>query len=803
MKTSCVVPVIAASAALLLAACAQRDAAGGATQAVNATLPAKVASSASPLGAPDSPATGVVAIAPGGAAGLAIAASPSAIASMPDRGELLEYSSVRRPRTAGKYSFYPVEVSEAHAFAAIGGALRLRAPDGTPVDLDYERHVEHDSGDWSWIGRDANGIDAILTFGEKAMFGVFASASGDSLRLTTSAGEVWMVEQDGRRESDLERGIREGRIGPDYRIPRIGAAASAPSTLTAGAAIATVGAVPAAAGDPTIDLLLGYTSGFAMMMGGASQVQTRLNHVVTVGNQALINSQVAAGLRLVGTLQVNYSDSGSNDSALNQLTGSDGEAPVTVPASLRPLREERERLGADLVSLVRRFNNAEHEGCGIAWLIGGGQSEIYPGHEAFGYSVISDSNGTLGSDGGHYCRDETLAHELGHNLGSAHDIETANSEGSQGRYPYSHGYKTGVAAGNFYTVMAYGDTGQTGYRVFSNPQVSICGGRACGVANQADNARSLRQTIPLIAAFRASQIAPAPTRVWRSGDFDNDGRADLFWRNFASGSNQIWPGANSGAYRSLATIADTGWTVAAAGDFDGDGHDDIVWRHMTTGDNTIWRSGEFGSQLGVQRVPSQDWQIVGADDFTGDGRADLLWRNFRTGENQVWPQGQSAFYYALGTVVDQAWKVAGTGDFDGDGRADIVWRNTTSGINTIWRQGSYAAQIPVQTVGSQDWQIVGADDFTGDGRTDLLWRNFSTGENQIWPSAQSAGYYPLGTVVDQAWIVATTGDFDGDGRADIAWRNTSSGDNTIWRSGDAASRLSVQPVVSQTWQIVP
>src|SRR5690606_29208940 len=134
-----------------------------------------------------------------------------------------------------------------------------------------------------------------------------------------------------------------------------------------------------------------------------------------------------------------------------------------VPASLRPLREERERVGADLVSLVRRFNNAEHEGCGVAWLLGGDQTQITPGHESFGYSVISDSNGTLGADGGHYCRDETLMHELGHNLGSAHDIATVNSEGSEGRYPYSHGYKTGAAAGNFYTVMAYGDNGQTAY----------------------------------------------------------------------------------------------------------------------------------------------------------------------------------------------------------------------------------------------------------------------------------------------------------------------------------------------------
>src|SRR5690606_14527308 len=156
---------------------------------------------------------------------------------------------------------------------------------------------------------------------------------------------------------------------------------------------------------------------------------------------------------------------------------------------------------------------------------GGGQSQIVAGHEAYGYSVISDSNGTLGSDGGHYCQDETLVHEIGHNLGSAHDRDTAMGDDGvldsdeYGRYPYSFGHKTGAGGGNFYTVMAYGDTGQSSYRVFSNPQVSTCGGRACGVANVADNARSLRQTIPLIAAFRDEVVG----RIALRDDFNGDG----------------------------------------------------------------------------------------------------------------------------------------------------------------------------------------------------------------------------------------------------------------------------------------
>ena len=735
------------------------------------------------------------------------------IASLQDRGELLEYSRVRATGDGGKYTFHPIDVSEAHAFAAIGGELHLRAPDGSPIDLRYERHVEHPSGDWSWIGRDANGVDAILTFGQHAMFGVLATSGGEELRMTTNAGQIWMVQQDPGKESRLEKDMREGRIGPDYRVPgEVGAEAFAPGVLEDGKALAKAasGAVPTASGDPTIDLLLGYTPGFVSMMGGASQAQTRLNHIVTVGNQVLVNSDVAASFRLLGTLQVNYSDSGSNETALDQLTGSTGSSPVTVPAALRPLREERDRLGADLVSLVRRFNDAEHEGCGLAWLIGGGQAQIVPGHEAFGYSVISDSNGTLSPDGGHYCHDETLVHEIGHNLGSAHDRDTAMGDDDvldsdeYGRYPYSFGYKTSAANGNFYTVMAYGDVGQTAYRVFSNPQLTTCGGRACGVANQADNARSLRATIPLIAEFRsANETVSSSRRVWRSGDFDRDGLADLLWRNSSTGQNQVWPRARTTGYLTLGVVRGQAWKIVATGDFDGDGREDIVWRDTSTGTNTIWLSGNSSTRMTVQRVASQDWQIAGADDFDGDGKTDLLWRNFRTGQNQIWPRARTTGYLTLGTVPDQDWIVAGTGDFDGDGQADIMWRHASTGDNTIWRSGYHGSRITVQRVAGQDWQVAGIDDFDRDGRADLVWRNYRTGQNQLWPRARTTGYLNLATVSDHAWIVATTGDFDGDGRADIVWRHTSTGDNTIWLSGNSATRMTVQRVVSQNWQMVP
>ena len=735
--------------------------------------------------------------------------SAAALAGYPDRGDLVGYDRVRQVQRQGAHTFHPVQVSEAHALAAIGtGTLHLTAPDGGQVELAYERSVEHANGDWSWIGRDAHGIDGILTFGEKAVFGVMPYGN-DTLRLTTYAGQAWMATTTRGVQSPLDQRIRAGVVGADYKIPprdpssaHVDGMAAATSPM-AGAPVAMAAApsvTPAAT--TTVDVLLGYTPGFASMMGGTSQAQTRLNHLVTVGNQTFTNSNVDVQLRLVGTLQVSYTDTGSNDNALEQLTGSDGTSNnIPVPASLQPLHDARETLGADLVSLVRRFRDADQEGCGIAWLIGGGQAPIVAGHERFGYSVISDSNGMLAPDNGHFCRDETLVHELGHNFGSQHDEAAARGTdgtldlGDYGRYPYSFGLKTNASNGNFYTVMAYGDEGQTGYRIFSNPQSTFCGGRACGIANQADNARSLRQTAPLIAAFRAS----AALGQVRS-DFNGDGRSDLFWRKSNNGRNAIWLSGDNTTQQAITGVAG-GWQPIGAGDFDGDGRVDIAWRHPSSGRNVIWRSGNANTTIAMTGIGNPAWSAVGVGDFNGDGRSDVLWRDGVTGRNAIWLSGNAGTQQAISTLPNANWRVAGVGDMDGDGRDDIVWRHASTGQNSVWRSGNSSTSTQLSTV-ALSWAILAVDDFDGDGRADIFWRQASSGRNALWRSGNSATQITV-PGVGGAWTVVDSGDYDGDGVADLVWRNMSSGRNTIWRRANASNTLSIATVSDMTWQVVP
>ncbi|MBD7988520.1 FG-GAP repeat protein [Luteimonas sp. Sa2BVA3] len=727
-----------------------------------------------------------------------------AIAAFPDRGDLVSYDSVRTPRRNGAHTFYPTRVSEAHALDAIAsGTLYLTAPDGGRVALQYERHVEHGSGDWSWIGRDANGVEAILTFGEHAVFGVVPDGQGGSLRLTTNAGQTWVATTDRGMASSLQQRIRAGAVGPDFLVaPELDvddgvAAASLVSAALDSAPQVGTGDLPVqVAADTTVDVLLGYTPGFVSMLGGTSQALTRLNHIVTVGNQTFANSNVAVTLRLAGTLQVNYPETGSNRTALEQLTGSNGQTEVTIPASLRPLRNARETHGADLVSLVRSLRDPEHNGCGIAWLIGGNQTQITQSQERFGYSVISDSNGMQAPSNGHFCVDETLVHELGHNMGSQHDRESAtDTDGvDYGRYPYSFGYKTTPTTGNFHTVMAYGDDGQTAYRIFSNPQSTYCGGRPCGVANQADNARSLRETAPLIAAFRTAGGAGA------RNDFNGDGRSDLLWRKSNDGRNAIWLAGNSATQQAITSVPGD-WEVVGSGDFDGNGVSDIVWRHAVSGRNTIWRGGNGGSTISMATVAKLSWRVVGTGDFNGDGRSDVLWRDGSDGRNAIWLSGNSATQQRIIALPDLGWRVAGVGDFDGNGVDDIVWRHAGSGRNVVWRGGNGNSSYSLTTVPSASWWVAGVGDFNGDGRADVFWRHSTTGRNALWLAGNSATQQSVPTVA-LSWRVEGTGDFNGDGSADLVWRKNT-GDNNIWRSANANSTSWLAKVPDQAWDIVP
>ncbi|HLG29165.1 MAG TPA: M12 family metallo-peptidase [Candidatus Brocadiales bacterium] len=225
-----------------------------------------------------------------------------------------------------------------------------------------------------------------------------------------------------------------------------------------------------------IDILVVYTQAAANAYGN---INSEIQLSIDISNLVYSNSLITQRLRLVGTAQVAYTETGSASTDLGRLKNpSDGY--------MDNVHTLRNTYNADLVSLfVSRI-----DACGIAYIM----CSVSKYFASSGFSVVETG-----------CSSVVLAHELGHNMGADHDRD--NSGGCRA-YSYSYGYQE--PNGSFRTIMAY-PNGCT-YpcpRIlhFSNPLVSYNGiptGIPQGQPNSADNTTTFNNTAYTIANFRQS-----------------------------------------------------------------------------------------------------------------------------------------------------------------------------------------------------------------------------------------------------------------------------------------------------------
>lgn len=679
-------------------------------------------------------------------------------------------ASAPRILAQGAQKSWSIQISEDSAMDAVfQGGMWLPTPSGGRLYAKYQRHIVHPNGIWTWIGtvETVHGAQqVVLTFGQGGVFGTIPQASGYPLRIVTSQGETRMVDTSAEAMARSVQALRL-RSQRDYAIPPRVAFRGGKNTLAMQVeAAAAVRQAAATSGPVTIDVMVAYSRGFADSLGNQRVALIRTQNLVDSTNAAYVASGVNQRIRLVHTTEVNYPDNTSNTSALDDITGTtENNDPVPIPASLANIASLRTQYGADLVVLLRSYDNSAQGDCGVGWLIGGGQTAITPSDSSkYGYSVVSD-----GIDGDFYCLDTTFAHELGHNMGNAHDRAHADSSGA---YSYSYGYE-GNGTYGFSTIMAYGTDTQTPLAVFSNPNISICQNKPCGVADSssssADNAHSMNNTAALIAAFEPTKAAGSvPLIPYIHDDVDGDGKSDLIWRTKDNSTFSYWTMSGTRLVGSASFPVSTKYKLLATGDFNGDGMMDVIWTDgsrmwMWVGDGTGFSSSDMRS------YPA-NWVVAGVSDLNNDRKTDLVWAN--GSRLSFWLMDGTDFSATYIQTLASGWRYLTTGDFDGDGRDDLLLTNGSAmQMWTKFTRGSFthaaSHSFPPR------WSTLGTGDVNGDGKDDLLWRDSAHRRFSYWimNGPDLVGSKILS--VRPQWHFGAAGDFAGNGLLSIVWYDTS------------------------------
>ena len=212
--------------------------------------------------------------------------------------------------------------------------------------------------------------------------------------------------------------------------------------------------------------------------------------------------------------------------------------------------------------------------------------------------------------------------------------------------------------------------------------------------------------------------ATNPTDRLGVGDFDGDGRDDLF---LATGQAWYFSPAGKVEWRLLSAKTDQLESLRF-GDFDRDGRTDVLTKH--------------GIAIVVSWGGLSDWEGINES-------------------------GHSVDDYAIG-------------DFDGDRRSDIFYAN---GSEWFVSYGGISTFVPYAT-SSFEVGDLRFGDFDGDRKTDVF--GIDSGQWSIVPGGTNS-WVPLRPSLEDDISRLVVADFDGDGRADVIDSQSAGFGFWIWR----------------------
>ncbi len=497
-----------------------------------------------------------------------------------------------------------------------------------------------------------------------------------------------------------------------------------------------------------IDVLVAYT---ASAKSKAGNIDALIRLAIDETNLSFQRSGVETRVRLAHAYQTNYASSGSAATDTARLQHKSDNYMDEV-------HKRRNQHRGDVVILLTGSG-----GCGYA-------------------SVIRAQASTAFASVRHDCSSGNYAfgHEIGHLMGARHNPE---ADPTNTPFAYGHGYYNRSA--DWRTMMSYpcsnGKNNCPPMLFWSTPS-RVYAGQRMGTGSRHNNARVLDLTAYAVSRFRTTNSSDA---VWWgnanrtftgtltsvtgrydpiTGDFDGNGREDIFWYRAGSGTDYIWWGRADRTFGGSRTAVN-GRYDPITGDFNGDGREDIFWYRAGSGTDYIWW-GRADRTFGGSRVAVNGRYDPVSGDFNGDGRDDVFWYSAGSGIDYIWWGNANKTFGGSRTVVNGFYQVV-AGDLNGDGRDDIFWYRLGSDVDYIWWGNANKSFGGSRTSVGGTYNPIGGD-FNGDGRGDIFWYRAGSDVDYIWwgNGNKSFGGTSLNVYGDYDPV---SGDFDGDGRDDIFW----------------------------------
>ncbi len=249
----------------------------------------------------------------------------------------------------------------------------------------------------------------------------------------------------------------------------------------------------AAESDDRLDIIVLYTQRALQQVG-----RQYIDDVVAAGetrlNAALVNSSVPYTAHVVAVEQTDLSDPPA-DGLITFLNRGCGASEV--PNNRQSLQD---RYRADAFFYITGQMDVLPRGLANVY---GGYSVDEGGDVACGSMTLSVGDQIQGLA-------VTFTHEVGHILGGGHDRGDPNHGGGWKEYSHAKVCGEGSSHQPLATAMALAGIVQP---YFSSPDKVAANGDACGVPagdpNSADNARTLRESLPTIVNYKARMATPS------------------------------------------------------------------------------------------------------------------------------------------------------------------------------------------------------------------------------------------------------------------------------------------------------